>query len=227
MSRPVFHVHHEFLFLLLLAVTAVIAIVAVELVGRAFGNLGFGWLEVGFLLAASLVGSTINIPVLQLKSRHPITQPTDVSVFGITFRIPQVASGVTTTQIAVNLGGALIPTLVSIYLLWMNPSVLASAIAGIAIVTLVIHVVARPVAGVGIVTPFLVPPLAAALCGILLPSTQNFVVAYTSGVLGTLIGADLTNLNKISELGAPMASIGGAGTFDGVFLSGIIAVLLT
>jgi uncharacterized membrane protein len=41
-----------------------------------------------------------------------------------------------------------------------------------------------------------------------------------------LIGADLMNLNKLEELGAPVASIGGAGTFDGVFLTGIVAVLL-
>jgi uncharacterized membrane protein len=52
------------------------------------------------------------------------------------------------------------------------------------------------------------------------------VVAYVSGTLGTLIGADLTNLHSIGKLGAPVASIGGAGTFDGVFLSGLIAVLL-
>jgi uncharacterized membrane protein len=45
-------------------------------------------------------------------------------------------------------------------------------------------------------------------------------------VLGTLIGADLSNLGVIPQLGAPIASIGGAGTFDGVFLSGIIAALL-
>ena len=44
--------------------------------------------------------------------------------------------------------------------------------------------------------------------------------------MGTLIGADLLNLDKISGLGAPVASIGGAGTFDGIFLTGILAVLL-
>jgi hypothetical protein len=33
-------------------------------------------------------------------------------------------------------------------------------------------------------------------------------------------------LGKIHGLGAPVASIGGAGTFDGVFLVGIVAVLL-
>jgi uncharacterized membrane protein len=41
-----------------------------------------------------------------------------------------------------------------------------------------------------------------------------------------LIGADLTNLGGIGELGVPVASIGGAGTFDGILLSGVIAVLL-
>jgi uncharacterized membrane protein len=44
--------------------------------------------------------------------------------------------------------------------------------------------------------------------------------------LGTLIGADLLNLGIVSQLEAPMLSIGGAGTFDGVFLTGILAVLL-
>ena len=53
------------------------------------------------------------------------------------------------------------------------------------------------------------------------------VVAYVAGTLGTLIGADILNLRKIHGLGAPVASIGGAGTFDGIFLAGIIAVMLT
>lgn len=38
--------------------------------------------------------------------------------------------------------------------------------------------------------------------------------------------ADVLNLYHIRELGAPIASIGGAGISDGVFLTGIIAVLL-
>jgi len=53
-----------------------------------------------------------------------------------------------------------------------------------------------------------------------------FALAYVCGVLGTLIGADLTNLEAVQEIEAPIASIGGAGTFDGVFLSSTIAVLL-
>lgn len=41
-----------------------------------------------------------------------------------------------------------------------------------------------------------------------------------------MIGADLMNLHRLAELGAPIASIGGAGTFDGIFLTGLLAVLL-
>ena len=51
-------------------------------------------------------------------------------------------------------------------------------------------------------------------------------LSYIVGTLWTLIGADLTNLEKLQGLGAPVASIGGAGTFDGIFLTGILAVLL-
>jgi len=45
-------------------------------------------------------------------------------------------------------------------------------------------------------------------------------------VLGCLVGADVLNLALVARLNAPIASIGGAGTFDGVFVSGVIAVLL-
>ena len=52
-------------------------------------------------------------------------------------------------------------------------------------------------------------------------------LAYISGTLGVLIGADLMRLRDVRKLATPFASIGGAGTFDGIFLTGIIAVLLT
>ena len=72
----------------------------------------------------------------------------------------------------------------------------------------------------------LAPSLAAAVVSLLLSRGQAAPLAYISGSLGTLLGADLLNLDKISGIGAPVASIGGAGTFDGIFLTGILAVLL-
>ena len=100
------------------------------------------------------------------------------------------------------------------------------SIVGVVAVALVTRIVARPVKGVGIVTPAFIPPIAAAVAALILAPSEPRTVAYVAGVLGTLIGADLSNLGIIKKLGAPVASIGGAGTFDGVFLTGIIAVLL-
>ena len=91
---------------------------------------------------------------------------------------------------------------------------------------MVTHAVARPIKGVGIATPVFIPPFAAAVTAFILSPAHPLTIAYVTGVLGTLIGADLLNLRKIPKLGAPVASIGGAGTFDGVFLTGIIAVLI-
>ena len=72
----------------------------------------------------------------------------------------------------------------------------------------------------------IVPHLVAAGVALPLAFRRAPPLAYVSGSMGTLIGADLMNLGKISRLGAPVVSIGGAGTFDGVFLTGILAGLL-
>lgn len=135
-------------------------------------------------------------------------------------------------MLSINIGGAVIPIIVSLYLIWTFPQTVLICIAGIAIVSLITWLVARPVRGVGIVTPIIVPPLAAVVSSLILISLFHqmqdyiFIVAYTSGTIGTLLGADIFNLRSIRDLGAPVASIGGAGTFDGVFLTGIIAVII-
>ena len=95
-----------------------------------------------------------------------------------------------------------------------------------AIVALVLHWLANPVPGLGIAVPVFVPVATTAAVALLLSRQDAAPLAYIAGALGTLIGADLTNLDKVSGLGAPVASIGGAGTFDGIFLTGILAVIL-
>jgi uncharacterized membrane protein len=100
------------------------------------------------------------------------------------------------------------------------------------IVAGVTRVYSRTVRGLGIMTPFFIPPLTALLCGLVLSAAAGYpemgapIIAYASGTLGTILGADLLNLPRIRELGAPLVSIGGAGTFDGVFLPGLIAAFL-
>jgi uncharacterized membrane protein len=74
--------------------------------------------------------------------------------------------------------------------------------------------------------PVFIPPVVAAATALLLSRQSAPALAYVAGSLGTLIGADLLNLGTIQALGAPIASIGGAGRFDGIFMTGILAVLL-
>jgi uncharacterized membrane protein len=196
-------------------------------VSVAFEGVGFTPVAMLLILAGCLLGSFVNVPIFKLKTKVQMVHNEFVSWFGMTYRIPQIEYGETVTTVAVNVGGALIPTAVSIYLLSKaSPNTIALSLVGVLAVAVVTHAVARPVKGVGIATPAFVPPIAAAVTTFILMPSQPKTIAYVAGTLGTLIGADLLNLHKIPGLGAPVASIGGAGTFDGVFLTGIIAVLL-
>lgn len=225
--KTIYFPHNLFLFaVLMLILILAIFWLFIGAVGTAFAKVGFNSTTVALILIATFIGSHINIPLLKLRTITPIIKEEFVSFFGMVYRIPQVEYGETTTIVAINVGGALIPTIVSSYLLWKLPSAIMYAVVAVAVVAIITHVVARPVKGVGIATPAFIPPLVAAISAFLLQSDAPQVIAYVAGVLGTLIGADLSNLHLIPKLGAPVASIGGAGTFDGVFLSGIIAVLL-
>jgi len=230
MSRKTIYFHHNLLFfaVLLFLLLAVVALIFFGAVSIAFENVGFTPLTILLILLATLVGSFINIPLFRLRTTVPMVHDHYVNWFGIPYRVPHIEYGTTVTVVAINVGGALIPTAVSIYLLARSSvSLISLSIIGVFAVALVTHLVARPVKGVGIATPVFIPPIAAAVAAFILSPSDPRIVAYVGGTLGTLLGADLLNLSKIPKLGAPVASIGGAGTFDGVFLTGIIAVLLT
>ena len=130
------------------------------------------------------------------------------------------------------MGGALIPLVVCGYLALRFPSSIGGAVLATVPVALGVHATAQLIPGLGVALPPYLPPLFAAgaafVATIILGGTRQdlFSAAYISGTLGTLIGADLLNLPRINTLGAPVASIGGAGTFDGIFLSGILAMLM-
>jgi uncharacterized membrane protein len=189
----------------------------------AYESLGISSRAAIFLLLATLIGSIFNIPIAELPPEHVVSDQV-VNFFGMRYAVP-VVSNWYGTVLAVNVGGAVIPTLVSIYLM-IKPQLWAKGLLATAIVAIVVHWEANPVAGLGIAVPVFVPVVATAIVAMLLSRQYAAPLAYVAGSLGTLIGADLSNLDKVSGLGAPVASIGGAGTFDGIFLTGILAVLL-
>jgi uncharacterized membrane protein len=198
----------------------------IHVINYAFVSLGLPPEFAFTALLVSLIGSYINVPITRVAGGQP--HPAEVvRSFGIRYRVP-TRYVTDSTIIAVNVGGAIVPVLISIYLLMQMPTIVVPALIGVVIVTAIVHRFAMPIPGMGIATPMLIPPIVAALCGYFLGSSQHHrdAVAFISGVIGTLIGADLLNLRKLRDLGAPVASIGGAGTFDGIFLTGIVAVLL-
>lgn len=214
----------SFIILLFLILIVVFILVSIDLIGLAFVKLGFPSQFAVLFLLLSLLGSYVNIPVKEIASREPVISGQVIDFYWFRYVIPPIEIE-RHTIIAVNLGGAVFPVIISGFLI--TKVNLADALIGVLIMTLLIHLMAKPVRGLGIAVPALLPPIMAALVALLISPHDAPMIAYISGTLGSLIGADLLNLKKIPELRTSVASIGGAGTFDGIFLTGIISVLLS
>jgi uncharacterized membrane protein len=212
-----------FFSILVLLFAGLIILIQLRILRYAYMRLGVGPGAALFLLFGSLIGSYFNIPITVLPGK-PVMAGQIIEFYGMRYVVPAVVSW-PGTVLAVNVGGAVIPTLMSIYLLIRYQLWLKAAIAT-AVIAVVIHSMATPVPGIGIAVPIFAPVVITAITAFILSREYAAPLAYVGGSMGTLIGADLLNLDKISDLGAPVASIGGAGTFDGVFLTGILAVLL-
>lgn len=209
--------------LLFIALSILTVLVQIGLMRYVYARLGISPGTAMVLLFASLLGSYVNIPVAHLPNETVVVAER-VEFFGEEYILPEEVDW-PGTIIAINLGGAVIPILLSLFLLARNRIWLPSIVAT-AVVTVVCHMVAKPVLGAGIAIPVFIPPIAACAISCIVAWRQAPAVAYVSGSLGTLIGADLMNLGAIQGLGTPIASIGGAGTFDGIFVTGIFAVIL-
>ena len=202
--------------LFLFAIALLLVLIFFNLVAFSFEKLGLSSGIALLVLILTLAGSLINIPVT--RKRVETTQ--EVITFGF-IRIPQQR----VSGLAINVGGAIVPVCLSAYLLTVVPELWQVAVAT-ALMAVICKLLARPVPGAGIGIPMFIPPIAASILALILAREFAAPCAYISGTLGTLIGADILNLRKINRMGG-VASIGGAGVFDGIFLVGIVSVLLT
>lgn len=208
---------------LVLLFAGLIVLIQLRILRYAYMRLGIGPWAALLLLFGSLIGSYFNIPITVLPA-ETVRSGEIVDFYGMRYVVPLVAQW-PGTVLAVNVGGAVIPAVMSTYLvlryqLWLKATIAVVAIA------ILMHMSATPVQGVGIAVPVFAPIVATAILAFLLSREYAAPLAYIGGSMGTLVGADLLNLDRIGGLGAPVASIGGAGTFDGIFLTGILAVLL-
>jgi uncharacterized membrane protein len=200
-----------------------LVLVQLRVLAYAYQKIGVRPRYVFGLLLLTLLGSHVNIPLYSIPVER-IIPPHTAWFFGLPYEVREaVQQG--RTLVAINVGGALIPVLLSLYLA-VRTRMWGRMLVGVIVVSLVVHSLAAIVPGVGIVVPIFVPPLVAGGVALVIAFRRAPPVAYVAGSMGALIGGDLLNLGRVSEMGAPVVSIGGAGTFDGVFLTGIIAGLL-
>jgi uncharacterized membrane protein len=209
-------------FLLLVALLG--AAVLTNVVSYSFIRLGLDRHWAIALLLASVLGSRLNIPVARLPG-PVVLEPMLVRVYGM-WQVVPLPARVGTKIVAVNVGGAVVPVCLATYLV-VRDGLGAGALLATMLVIVPVHLTARVVPGVGVVVPALLPPLAAAFAAWSVGPAAIAATAYVAGTVGTLVGADLTNLHRVRDLSAPVVSIGGAGTFDGIFMTGVLATLLT
>ena len=222
------------------------------IIGAAFANLGLGFWVIAGLIIACIVGSFINIPITTLypkkeKIEEEIPEKPKgqyaPSMYDKMYNTDRFVSCCEPkeekrgTQISLNVGGALIPILVSCYVLVMacmgkisaDPWYLVKIIGATVLVTITAYIAARPVKGIGVAIPFIIPPAVTLIIALILGGGFGLPaagIAYFAGTMGVLIGGDLLHLRKVTDENTPMLSIGGAGTFDGIFLTGVLTALL-
>lgn len=200
-----------------------VTFVQLELLSLAFEKLGLSPESAALLLVTTLAGSVINLPLFSMSSSWvPNELPLPLRRL---FRFDHPPFG-SRTIVAVNVGGCVTPVAFCAYLLAHAPVAAMDVILAVAVVAAVAFATSRPMQGVGIGMPLLIAPCTAALAALALDPDHKAALAYVAGTLGVLLGADILRLGDIRKLGAPVAAVGGAGTFDAVFLTGIIAVLL-
>lgn len=200
-----------------------------HLLVASLAKLNLGATSATILILSIIVGSFLNIPVRRIQRTVSVVYRSPATL-GFLELLPRLQRAHSVTIIEVNVGGCVIPTGLAIYELISLAAIDAGLLlpALICVVANIVgcYVLARPVPGVGITLPAFAPAIIAAISAILLASDRAAPVAFIAGVAGPLIGADLLHLRDLEKIPTAILSIGGAGTFDGILLSGILAAYL-
>ena len=190
----------------------------------ALDKLGLSSNSATLLFITILAGSMLNLPLFSMDGIPPENEEETTPA---TPPLPGLNAPYTgKIQVMANVGGCVVPVAFCLYLLQHNPLDKLHLLIAITAVSLLSYSTSRRLPGVGIGIPILLAPFTAALVSFLLDPDHAAPIAYISGTLGVLIGADLLRLKDIRRMGVPFAAIGGAGSFDGIFITGIVAVLL-
>jgi uncharacterized membrane protein len=178
-------------------------------------------------------GGLVNLPLFRLRrDEEQIVEPLAAyGLQGFTHRFRRFRPE---TIVAINLGGGVIPLLIALkqvlFIQNIGGPVMAAMLAVSALNIAVCYRVTRAIPGVGLAMPAFASPLVCVVGTWILLAGPEYAsvrapVAFVAGVMGPVIGTDLLHFRDIYRVSAGMLSIGGAGTFDGIVLSSILAAL--
>lgn len=191
-------------------------------------TLGMPVLHVVTLYEMLLITAIFNIPVYEFKSARD-SETRYAAYLGGKYQLP-VWHG-HNTIVSINFGGCIVAIFASVLLaLQLNP---LTVLLSIAVVSLGVFLTSRPSRSIGFYVPPYVPPVLAVVVSLVAlhiyaGDASLFQVGrlgFVSGVFGTLIGTSLLNVTRMHKIGTSFISVGGIGSFDGIFLSGVLATI--
>ncbi|RLF52692.1 MAG: hypothetical protein DRN11_00745 [Thermoplasmata archaeon] len=169
---------------------------------ETFEKIGFGKRELSLLIVGSLSTKFFDLPIFVYKSY----------------------------LLALNVGGALIPLVLSFYLICKNNMRFLKILLAVSLVAFATYMVTI-VKEEGVISYFpyyFLPIILSFLLALLFcyrnPSATAF--AYICSTLGVIIGGDFSHLPELFRKPF-MGSMGGAGIYDLVYLSGLISFCIT
>ncbi len=182
------------------------------------------------LTLGSLLTSYVNIMIAEVTYYMPFAPFTDLIKF---FPIPIIIQRIDKLFLEVNVGGAIIPIVISIYLiteyLMKNVVVIVAFMASLAISSLIIWQSSRIIPNIGITLPTSLPVLLTLIFTLIattLLHANPLAFSYSLGSLSTLLGADILNMRRVIRTMRGYVSIGGAGVFDGIYITSLMSLIL-
>jgi uncharacterized membrane protein len=226
--------------LFLVALFFLFIFLPVSMVAEAFAKLGLTPAQGVLMFMAILVGKSVDLPVYTSERLVVVTKPRSMNFSLDEFGRPTIeedtANEVKKQVFAVNVGGVIMPLLLSItFLVMLHMEGKAEGVYGWIAFSMVMvaggcYALAKTDPFTGLRVPLIMPALMTFLSVyFFVPQELRPVAAYVAGTMGTIIGGNLIPLMTPrirNSVGTHKVSIGGTGTFGGVFVAGILAVLL-
>ena len=195
----------------------------------ALGNIDS--LSLIILMILMLITSVIEIPIFNIRTKKSNALKKNTyalkKIYGVSIS-EEMRTGkgfAFNTKITLNLGGFIIPLLVSLYLIVTNPY--TSIIILMAIMIVIVSITSEMIDGVGIVVPQYIGLVSIPFALIIAPQNAA-IISFIANIGGILIGtvAALISFDK-EKTGSAYLNLGGIGVFESVYITLIIALILS